>query len=239
MVSLRTTSAQRWILGAVLMGAVSACSHSPAPAAAPPAPTSNFDYTITPTPSNSTTPTPAPRSSATVTTSVPLPPTTPQLPYPSAAPLPTGKPGQPRGAAPAPADLRNPDAVSAAFVAAGDTLDTAIDVSPSDAQARSAVYATPSYAAELRVPLPRGGGTLWSQLASHHGYTRVALTANADDGRPPDTDTTALRSWTSVQTGVGDGGWTAQLGSATRYVTMTRASAADPWLVSTVMAPGN
>jgi len=235
---MRNSRTRRWVLGAVLLGAATtACSsHAPAPAPAP-VPTGNYDYT------NATTTTTAPPSTTsstpTETTSVPLPPTTPVLPFPSAPPLPTGKPGQPRGAGPTPADLHNPDAVSAAFIAAGDNFDTAIDLSPSDAQVRSAVYATPSFAAQLRQPLPRGGGTEWANLAAHHGYTTVALTANKDDGRPPDTATTALRSWRATQTGYGDGGWSAPLGAVQFYVTLTRASAADPWQVASVMVPTN
>jgi len=65
------------------------------------------------------------------------------------------------------------------------------------------------------------------------------LTANKDDGRPPDTATTALRSWRATQTGYGDGGWSAPLGAVQFYVTLTRGSAADPWQVASVMVPTN
>ncbi len=127
--------------------------------------------------------------------------------------------------------------MGAAFAVATFSYDTAIDVSPSDAQRRSAEFATPTYAAALRTPLAQGGGARFNELAAHHGYTTVALAENHDDGRPPDTSTTAVRSWTETSTGHGTDGWTGPMGSAVLFVTLTRPAAVGPWRVASVQIP--
>ncbi len=135
-------------------------------------------------------------------------------------------------------DGQSPDAVSAAFAGTTFTYDTAIDRSPFDAQVRSAVYATPPFAAVLKQPLQQGGGVQWNTLAAHHGYTTVALTANHDDGRPPDQLGAAARGYTITVTGHGDNGWTAPLDSQTMYVFLTRTGTTTPWQVSRVSFSG-
>jgi len=135
-------------------------------------------------------------------------------------------------------DGQSPDGVAAAFAAATFTYDTALDRSPYDAQVRSAVYATPPFAAVLKQPLAQGGGAQWNTLVAHHGYTTVALTANHDDGRPPDQLGAAARAYTVATTGHGDNGWTAPLDSQTMYVFLTRTGTATPWQVSRVSFSG-
>jgi len=127
--------------------------------------------------------------------------------------------------------------VGAAFAVATFAYDTAIDVSPSDAQRRSAEFAIPTYAAALRTPLAQGGGARFTELAAHHGYTTVALVVNHDDGRPPDTATSAVRSWTETSTGHGTDGWSGPMGSAVLFVTLTRPAAVGPWRVASVQIP--
>jgi len=157
---------------------------------------------------------------------------------PSNPPIPAGSPGQPRGRGAVPVDGQSPDGVASAFAAATFTYDTALDRSPFDAQVRSAVYATPAFAAVLKQPLQQGGGAQWNTLAAHHGYTTVALTANHDDGRPPDQLGAAARAYTVATTGHGDNGWTAPLDSQTMYVFLTRTGTATPWQVSRVSFSG-
>jgi len=135
-------------------------------------------------------------------------------------------------------DGQSPDGVAAAFAAATFTYDTALDRSPFDAQVRSAVYATPAFAAVLKQPLAQGGGAQWNTLTAHHGYTTVALTENHDDGRPPDQLGAAARAYTVATTGHGDAGWTAPLESQTMYVFLTRTGTATPWQVSRVSFSG-
>jgi len=135
-------------------------------------------------------------------------------------------------------DGQSPDGVAGAFAAATFTYDTALDRSPFDAQVRSAVYATPAFAAVLTQPLQQGGGAQWNTLAAHHGFTTVALTENHDDGRPPDQLGAAARAYTVTTTGHGDNGWTAPLDSQTMYVFLTRTGTATPWQVSRVSFSG-
>jgi len=157
---------------------------------------------------------------------------------PSNPPVPAGSPGQPRGRGAAPVDGQSPDGVAGAFAAATFTYDTALDRSPFDAQVRSAVYATPAFAAVLKQPLQQGGGAEWNTLAAHHGYTTVALTENHDDGRPPDQLGSAARAYTVATTGHGDAGWSTPLDSQTMYVFLTRTGTATPWQVSRVSFSG-
>jgi len=136
-------------------------------------------------------------------------------------------------------DGESPDGVAAAFAAATFTYDTALDRSPYDAQVRSAVYATPAFAAVLTQPLAQGGGAQWNTLVAHHGYTTVALTVNHDDGRPPDQLGAAARAYTVATTGHGDAGWSAPLDSQTMYVFLTRTgTTTTPWQASRVSFSG-
>jgi len=214
----RRGNAGWWGAGAV---AVAVCTGCGGPAPAPPAGTSV---------SSPTSPSAAPSSAAPRSTVVPVP---------SNPPVPAGSPGRPRGQAAGAVDGQSPDGVAAAFAAATFTYDTALDRSPFDAQVRSAVYATPAFAAVLKQPLQQGGGAQWNTLAAHHGYTTVALTANHDDGRPPDQLGSAARAYTVATTGHGDNaGWTASLDSQTMYVFLTRTGTATPWQVSRVSFSG-
>jgi hypothetical protein len=164
---------------------------------------------------------------------------------PSAAAVPVSPPGAPtstgvgsaaRGGPP-PALSSDATSVGSAFAIASFAYDTAIDVSPFDAQRRSAEYATPAYAAQLRQPLANPSNERFNDLTSHHGYTTVALSENHDDGRPADTATTAMRSWTATSTGHGDGGWTAAMGDVLMFVTLTRASTANGWQIASLQIP--
>ena len=201
--------------GAVMVAAAcAACTHTatPPPVTPPPAPASA----------------PAPGSGS-GSASVPA------GPVPTVAAVPTGRAGQPRGAGAFPAfDPASAESVAATFAAVTFTYDTAIDRSVFDAQARSAAYATRPLAAQLRQPLANTGNAQWTALVAHHGFTTVALKANADDGRPPDGLNTAARAFTVTVTGSGDGGWAEQLSSTTMYLFLSRTAATAPWQVARV-----
>jgi len=221
----RLGNAGWWGAGAAVAVAVCAGCGGPVATPAPPAGTS---VSFPPSPSgalSSAAPSsPAPRSTV--------------GPVPSNPPIPAGSPGQPRGRGAAPVDGQSPDGVAGAFAAATFTYDTALDRSPYDAQVRSAVYATPAFAAVLKQPLAQGGGAEWNTLAAHHGYTTVALTENHDDGRPPDQLGAAARAYTVATTGHGDAGWSTPLDSQTMYVFLTRTGTATPWQVTRVSFSG-
>ncbi len=105
-----------------------------------------------------------------------------------------------------------------------------------DARLPSA-FATPSYAAKLQGSGIHPGGARWSTLTDHHGYTTPTLAENHDGGRPPDTPTTAVRSWAVTITGHSADSWTAPMGTALVFVSLTRTSPTTPWQVSGVQVP--
>jgi len=190
-------------------------------------------------PAQAPAPAPAPAASAAVASPASTPAAPPSVassalaPVPSNPPVPAGVAG-PRGEV----DGQSPDAVAAAFAGTTFTYDTALDRSPYDAQVRSAVYATPPFAAVLKQPLQQGGGAEWNTLVAHHGYTTVALAVNHDDGRPPDQLGAAARAYTVTTTGHGDNAWSAPLDSQTMYVFLTRTGTTTPWQVARVSFRG-
>jgi len=197
-----------------------------------------------------------PSATPDTTRETPVPPLAVSSPAPTpAAPSPTGPPaptpappvgtvpperaGIPRGTppTPGPVNLADPTAVGEAFTTATFSYDANIDVSPAEAQRRSMQFATPSYAAKLQGSGTQPGGAQWSTLTDHHGYTTPSLAENHDGGRPPDTPTTAVRSWMVTITGHSADGWTAPMGTALVFVSLTRTSPTAPWQVSGVQIP--
>ncbi len=215
---MSTPLTRRWTLGTVLAAGTvcAACTSTPAAPPAPPQPSS----TAASVPASSSAPGPTIALTGT--------------PFPSAPPVPTGVAGQPRGASTTPATTSDPDSVAQAFATVTFTFDTALDRSPFDAQARSATYATPTFAATLTRPLVQGGGQEWNTLVAHHGFTTVALAANNDDGRPPDELRAAARGYTVTVTGHGDAGWTQTVDTEAMYLYLTRTGGTSPWQVDRV-----
>jgi len=213
---IHVRTAARTAIGATVIVVCTACGGGAFPTS--PAPTATATTTAGP---------PSVSPSATVATAVPSPQATVSV----------GTSGVPRGAGPGVTQVNGADAsaVGAAFATASFTFDTAIDASPADAQRRSAEFATPSFAAELRQPLALSGGDRFATLIDHHGYVTVAMTENRDDGRPPDTATTAVRAWTVTSTGHSPDGWMAPMGDVVIYVSMTRAAPTSPWQISSLM----
>jgi len=160
-------------------------------------------------------------------------------PAPPVGTVPPERAGIPRGTppTPGPVNLADPTAVGEAFTTATFSYDANIDVSPAEAQRRSMQFATPSYAAKLQGSGTQPGGAQWSTLTDHHGYTTPSLAENHDGGRPPDTPTTAVRSWMVTITGHSADGWTAPMGTALVFVSLTRTSPTAPWQVSGVQIP--
>jgi len=153
--------------------------------------------------------------------------------------VPPGGSGTPRGAGPGIDQVNGADAtaVGEAFSTATFTYDSLIDTSPADGQRRSADFATPAFATPLRQPLMQGGGALWNEMAAHRGYTTVALAQDHDDGRPPDTATSAVRGWTVTATGHAADGWSAPMSSVVLFVSMTRPTPASGWQVCSLRIP--
>jgi len=204
------------VLGAAVVAVCAGCSTPSAPPP-PPAPASS-----------------APPSAVAPSTALP----------PSAgggAPVTVPPGGSPthRGAGPGINQVNGADAsaVGEAFSTATFTYDSLIDTSPADGQRRSADFATPAFATALRQPLMQGGGAVWNEMAAHRGYTTVALAQDHDDGRPPDTATSAVRGWTVTATGHAADGWSAPMSSVVMFVSMTRATPASGWQVCSLRIP--
>ncbi len=156
--------------------------------------------------------------------------------FPTPQPLPSGTPGSLPVALPVPSSVnrQDPSAVSQAVVTIQWTMDTNIDTSQYQAELRSAPYLTAGYLASLKANPPVAApGAQWNAWASHHAYTTVATLAEHDD-QPIDSPTQALRQWGITVTPHGRGGWTGTPVTATVFVTMSRASASSPWLVSAI-----
>lgn len=166
-------------------------------------------------------------------------------PYPDpvrpseAAPLPSGKSGEPQGGVPSPGsvDGTNATAVSRAALTVLATYDTAIDASRNDAgrRAADAGWCTATYAGQLREAVSRSlPGADWETWASHRAYTKPRLTETEEAGRPSDTDTTAYRQWTITLTPTGRDGWTGSEEAHVAYAELTRTAASQPWRLNAV-----
>ncbi len=207
----------RTVLGAAVVAVCAGCSTPTAPSPSPAPASSAPPSAVAPA-------TASPSSSAGGGAPVTVPP---------------GASGTPRGAGPGIDQVNGADAsaVGEAFSTATFTYDSLIDTSPADGQRRSADFATPAFATQLRQPLMQGGGALWNEMAAHRGYTTVALAQDHDDGRPPDTATSAVRGWTVTATGHAADGWSAPMSSVVMFVSMTRATPAGAWQVSSLRIP--
>ncbi len=143
------------------------------------------------------------------------------MPVPSA--FPPGHPGRPAGGLPDPArvDRRDPDAVSAAALAATWASDTAIDVSPHDAALRAAPYLTANYLARLQATPPRAApGAAWASWAAHRAHIHVALRELREDP-PVDTASLARRQWAVTTTPLGRDGWRGPTATTVCFLTLT------------------
>ncbi|MFC8668707.1 hypothetical protein [Streptomyces sp. NPDC057199] len=165
-------------------------------------------------------------------------------PYPDpatpseAAPLPSGKAGEPKGGIPSPADVDEKDAtaVSRAALTALTTYDTAIDTSRNDAGIRvaEAGWCTAVFEAQLRSAVSRSApGAVWETWAKHQAYTRPKLEQTKDAGQPADTDTAAYRQWTITVTPTGRDGWKGTPEANFAFVELTRADQSKPWRLNT------
>ncbi|MGW9210846.1 hypothetical protein ACWGR4_28135 [Embleya sp. NPDC055664] len=168
------------------------------------------------------------------------PATYPQ-PSVSTSPLPAlvGRTGTPSASLPAPAGVDGTSAIAVAQAAVVTmwTVDTELDATQWDAAQRAAPFLTPKYAESLRLsPQVAGPGGVWLAWAEHKSVTTVT-TASADDlGKPGDTETTAFHAFTLTITPNGRDGWKGSATTMTVFVSLERASAAQPWKVSSVRA---
>ncbi|MFI6580972.1 hypothetical protein [Embleya sp. NPDC050493] len=168
---------------------------------------------------------------------------TPTYPQPSTptSPLPAlvGRTGTPAASLPAPGqvDGRDATAVARAVVTTMWTVDTAIDATRWDAAQRAAPFLTPRYAENLRLsPQVAAPGETWSTWAEHKSVTAVVAAPADDLGKPADTETSAFHAFSLTVTPTGRDGWRGPAVTTTVFVSLERASAAQPWRVSSVRA---
>ncbi|MYS87378.1 hypothetical protein [Embleya scabrispora] len=167
----------------------------------------------------------------------------PTYPQPSVAtsPLPAlvGRTGTPAASLPAPGQVDGRDATAVARAVAQTmwTVDTTIDATRWDAAQRAAPFLTPRYAESLRLsPQVAAPGETWSTWAEHKSVTAVAAASADDLGKPEDTETSAFHAFTLTVTPTGRDGWRGPALTTTVFVSLERASAAQPWRVSSVRA---
>jgi hypothetical protein len=132
-------------------------------------------------------------------------------------------------------DRSNATAVAVAMIDGTFTSNTTTDTSQQNAIVRSAIWYTPSAAANLRSQAPPSSpGAEWIAWTAHHATTTVTTTVNHDSGAPSDTSTTAYRQFTVDVTPHGDDGWTTAPDMYTCFVTLTRTTPTGPWEVATL-----
>lgn len=162
-------------------------------------------------------------------------------PSPAAGPVvdkrkdqPIGKAGTPRGQVVAPASKKtgSPDQVAQTFVTTLWTWDAKLDTGPNDAGRRAAVLAAPTYAKALTEARSKAAPNLeWTQMVSHHGFTKITEVKLGGLGDPPpDTATAAARAVTVKGSFLGDKKWSSALGPHTLLVYMQKTS--GRWLVT-------
>ncbi|MCD0486101.1 hypothetical protein LO771_27895 [Streptacidiphilus sp. ASG 303] len=166
----------------------------------------------------------------------PLPPTPSAAAGDGAAavqrPLPAGRPGTPVAGLPSAADPGDATAVARAAVTADWTWDTALDISPADAQRRSAPWLIPGYAALVAAARPVAApGADWAALAAHRGWTSVR-TRQAFDDPVPDGERSAVRQFLVTVTAHGRDGWRGPASTRVQYALLTRTGPGAPWRVA-------
>lgn len=150
----------------------------------------------------------------------------PDTPAPVPAPLPAAL--IPRDSAAA-TQGSTPDVVAQVAVTTAWTFDTRIDKSKWDAELRAAPYLTPKYLKVVQVARPaRSPGAVWLEWAGHRAHTVVQLKPAFVGQRPPDTPTTAERTFIVELTAVGEDGWESVPIQSVVAVRLTRASAQAP-----------
>lgn len=153
----------------------------------------------------------------------------------SVAPLPTGTAGTPRGSVPDTRTLRSasPDVVAAAGLSAYYSWRPAQgDTTRADAARRALPWLTGQLEQATRDYQPHAApGADWNSWAAHHATLTVRVAPGADDGRPPDTATTAARQELVTITPTATG-WTGAPVQFVDYVTLTRTPRG--WRISTL-----
>lgn len=145
-------------------------------------------------------------------------------PSPSPAPVPP---------APAEVDPNDPVAVSRAAVITMWTVDTTKDLGPSDAIKRAAPYLSQAIIIENQAAQARENPSRdWQELAGHNGRTVVSALLADEFGKPPDTPTDSRHTWALTVTPVGDDDWRGLPDHMTVFVTLSRATADQPWKVT-------
>lgn len=135
--------------------------------------------------------------------------------------------------APADVDFRDPVAVSHAAVVTLWSVDTTKDSGPIDADKRAAPYLSPALNREVQLAPTTGKlPPDWYELADHQGKTVVVAVSTDEAGRPPNTPTEARHAWAVTVNPVGADGWHGVPQEFTVFVTLSRSTADQPWLVT-------
>jgi hypothetical protein len=125
--------------------------------------------------------------------------------------------------------------VSAAALTVLFTYDTTTDTTTQDAATRAEVWMTAAYAAAQReAVVVAAPGALWTTWAAHKAYTVPALEQGREPA-PSDTATSAFRQWLVRYTPAGRDGWQGEPTLVVAFVTLSRATANDPWRVSDLL----
>ncbi|MCF2526721.1 hypothetical protein [Yinghuangia soli] len=191
-------------------------------------------------PTGSTAPTDAPATeggpgeatppAAEPTTALPTTPPTPMDRHDDPPP-PTSAPPPPPPQA-AQVDMKDPSAVSRAAVLTMWTVDTTKDANAEAGTLRAAPFLSPALVQAAREGAAIRPSQAWLEMAGHQGRTVATAVPNDEAGKPPDTPTTALRTWAVTVSPVADSGWRGVPDTLTVYVTLGRSAVDQPWRVT-------
>ncbi|NUP34832.1 MAG: hypothetical protein HOU01_24435 [Streptomycetaceae bacterium] len=157
----------------------------------------------------------------------------PIVSVPPAQPIPrgAGTPTEPLPSLDAQASA-DATAVSQAALTVLFSYDTMTDTTAQDAAVRAQQWMTDRYAATQRehvvVAPPGADWTLWT---GHKVYTKPTLTQSHEPA-PPDSDVLAYRQWIVRYTPTGRDGWKGTESLVVVFVTLTRATPAEPWRIA-------
>lgn len=130
-------------------------------------------------------------------------------------------------------DTKDATALSRAALTIMYTVDSTVDEGLRDAKLRAARYLTPEYLAEIKATprqyVPNG----WRE---HRAYLAVRLKPlRREAGAPTDGPTAAYLQWEMTTTPTGRDGWRDTSSRSLVYMSLTRSSERDSWLISDVL----
>lgn len=130
-------------------------------------------------------------------------------------------------------DAGDPTAVASVFARDSWTLDTTLDTEAT-AEARLSALMTPGLAETVALGAQARATSAFTLWRLHRATTTVALLQTHDSGAPPDTPTTAYRSFALSVTPHAPDGWTGAPLADVEFLTLARPGPGGAWRISQI-----